>query len=107
VGERVARTIAILTFISIDRFLFWHRFVLVSSRSGRAADIDRSRRPPAARSQIREPHPARLRSVTGEQKVTIFDRYVTGKTTAKPRRIDRLAIVKLRESPPTSGDIFL
>jgi hypothetical protein len=48
-----------------------------------------------------------LRGVTGEQKVTIFDGYVAGKTTAETRRIDRLAIVKLRESPPTGRYIFL
>ena len=57
--------------------------------------------------RMRRPHLVRLRSVTGEQKIATFHRYVTGKTTAKPGRIDRLSLVKLRESPPTRRYIFL
>jgi hypothetical protein len=41
-------------------------------------------------------------SVTGEDKVTIFDGYVTGIAAAKSRLADGFAIVELGK-PPTPG----
>jgi hypothetical protein len=48
--------------------------------------------------------------VTGEDEVTSFDRNVTAKAAAEPRRVDRLALVELSEPPSASrcvlGRIF-